>query len=371
MKNPTVSVIIPSYNHASYISEAINSVLAQTFTDFELIIVDDCSPDNSVELIKRYNDPRIRLFVNESNQGAVYTTNLAIKKAIGKYIALLNSDDLWEKHKLELQVNFLEANRDVDAVFANAKFINENHKVLSKSEYFWADVFTKDNRTSAEWLRYFFFNFNCLCHPSILIKREIYQDTNLYDPSLRQLPDFKMWVHLLKKIKIYVFTEALVIFRVLSNGENASADTSINKIRTRNEIFLIMQDFFEDMTIDLFKQGFSDLLINPNITNEDQFKCEQAFMYLKMDSEVSYIYKLIAIQKFHELISEEKTRVLLEKEYSFTYRDFFEMTGEYELLDSSQKTISNIVIESAKKRLEHNQVSYNILKKIYKKLIRK
>ena len=74
-----------------------------------------------------------------------------------------------------------------------------------------------------------------------------------------------------------------------------------------------MQDFFEDMTIDLFKQGFSDLLINPNITNEDQFKCEQAFMYLKMDSEVSYIYKLIAIQKFHELISEEKQEYCLKR----------------------------------------------------------
>lgn len=140
-------------------------------------------------------------------------------------------------------MSFLKGNSRIDAVFSNAMFINEEKKELNKIDYFWADVFDKENRSSAEWLRYFFFYSNCLCHPSILIKREIYERTTLYDPSLRQLPDFKMWVYLLKFINIYIMPEKLVIFRVLANGENASADTTSNRIRTRNEIYLIMKDF--------------------------------------------------------------------------------------------------------------------------------
>ncbi|NOJ73713.1 glycosyltransferase [Paenibacillus alvei] len=366
--DPIVSIIIPSYNHGKYIGQAIESVLNQTYKDFELIIVDDCSPDNSVDIIKQYSDNRIKLFVNEKNEGAVYTTNRAIKLTSGKYIALLNSDDLWESNKLEMQVNFIESNQDIDAVFSNAKFINESQKELKKIEYFWADVFEKDNRTSAEWLRYFFFNFNCLCHPSILIKREIYDRTNLYDPSLRQLPDFKMWVNLLKSINIHVLPEKMVIFRVLDNGENASADTSANRIRTRNEIFLIMKDFFNDMSVETFKEGFGDLIINKDFSSMEQFMCEQAFMYLKMDSEVTYLYKLIALEKLHQLLSEEKTRNVLEKEYSYTYRDYFKMTGEYEILDSSQRTIANMVIDNTRKHLENKPSFYNLLKNIYRKM---
>lgn len=365
---PIVSVIIPSYNHAKFISDAIESVINQTFTDFELIIVDDCSPDESLEVIKKYKDNRIKLFVNEKNEGAVYTTNRAIQLSTGRYVALLNSDDVWDLNKLQKQVLFLRENPKYDAVFSNAMFINEEKKELQKIDYFWADVFDKENRSSAEWLRYFFFYSNCLCHPSILIKREIYERTTLYDPSLRQLPDFKMWVYLLKFINIYIMPEKLVIFRVLANGENASADTTSNRIRTRNEIYLIMKDFFENVTIESFKEGFGDLLRNKDFTTNEQFLCEQAFMYLNFETEVAYIYQLIALEKLHHLLENERTRAVLEVEYSYTYRDYFKMTGQYELLDSSQRTITNMVIENARKHLENKPGIYNRVKNVYVKL---
>lgn len=367
--NPTVSVIIPSYNHAKFISEAIESVLNQTYQDLELVIVDDCSPDNSVDIISKFKDKRIRFYKNDVNQGAVYTTNYAISLSKGKYLALINSDDIWETNKLELQVKFLEENKEYDAVFSNASFVNEEKKALSKVEYFWSDVFDKENRSSSQWLRYFFYNFNCLCHPSILIKRELYNLTPMYDPSLRQLPDFKMWVHLLKFINIHVMKEKLVIFRVLSNNENASADTTSNRIRTRNEIYLIMKDFFDGMKKESFIEGFGDLLIKKEVDlTEEQVLCEQAFLYLNMKSDVSYIYKLIAIEKLHNLLRTEKTREVLQRDYAYTYKDYFKLTGEYELLDSSQNTIGNIVIENARKHLENQRTIYNILKNIYKRV---
>ena len=98
---PKVTVIIPSYNHAKFIGEAIQSVLDQTFQDFEILIRDDGSKDNSIEIIKQFTDSRIKFAANPHNMGACYTANTMIDEANGEYIALLNSDDVWMLDKLE------------------------------------------------------------------------------------------------------------------------------------------------------------------------------------------------------------------------------------------------------------------------------
>lgn len=105
-----VSVIMPSYNTADYIANSIKSVLNQTYTDFELIIVDDCSTDSTESVVKSFSDDRIKFLKNERNSGAALSRNRALKMASGKWIAFLDSDDLWEKTKLEEQLNFMESN---------------------------------------------------------------------------------------------------------------------------------------------------------------------------------------------------------------------------------------------------------------------
>jgi succinoglycan biosynthesis protein ExoO len=99
--NPLVSVIIPTYNVERYIEEAINSVLKQTFAQFEIIVVDDGSSDQTVPLVQRYNDPRIQLHINEQNSGPSFTRNRAMELAQGEWVALLDSDDWWEETRLE------------------------------------------------------------------------------------------------------------------------------------------------------------------------------------------------------------------------------------------------------------------------------
>lgn len=106
-----VSIIMPSYNTAKYILDSINSVLSQTYRNFELIIVDDCSTDNTDEAVKPFlSDNRIRYLKNEKNSGAAVSRNYALREAKGKWIAFLDSDDLWEKDKLEKQISFMEKN---------------------------------------------------------------------------------------------------------------------------------------------------------------------------------------------------------------------------------------------------------------------
>ncbi len=368
MGNPKVSIIIPSYNHEQYIGECITSVLNQTFNDFELIIIDDCSKDNSVKEIEKFKDQRIKFYKNDVNMGAVLTTNFGISLCQGEYIAILNSDDSWVNEKLELQVKVLDTMKEVGAVFSDVKFINENNIELNSSTYQWADVFKQENRSHSLWLRRFFFEFNCLCHPSILIRSKIYKETNLYNPALRQLPDFFMWVQILKFTEIYILPDKLVLFKILSNNQNASADTIVNKNRTRNEIYLVMKDFFDGMDSKTFLEGFGDLIKKKNKElTVDEIKCEQAFMFLNMNSEVDYIYRLIAMEQFYKLLANHDTRDVLKNEYNFSDKDYFQMTGEFGFIDLKQNNLSTIVVENTKKHFENKPTYYTLLRKIYRK----
>lgn len=114
-----VSIIMPSWNTGRLIAESIQSVIEQTYPNWELLIVDDCSTDNTDEVVEKFHDERIRYFHNESNSGAALTRNYALQKARGEWIAFLDSDDLWMPEKLEHQLNFMQ----------------ENHYVLSYTEY--------------------------------------------------------------------------------------------------------------------------------------------------------------------------------------------------------------------------------------------
>ena len=134
---PKVSVILTSYNHAKFICEAIESALGQTFSDFELIIIDDCSSDHSWDLIKQYSDSRIKTHRNEVNNGGVVGLNRAISEwARGEYIAIHHSDDIWEIDKLEKQCTYLDAHPQIGAVFTSVFPISEEGSPLVDDKTF-------------------------------------------------------------------------------------------------------------------------------------------------------------------------------------------------------------------------------------------
>jgi glycosyltransferase involved in cell wall biosynthesis len=171
---PIVSVIIPSYNHEAYIAECINSVLNQTFQDFEIIITDDASTDRTVQVIERFNDPRIKLFKHSINKGASVATNNCIRQSKGKYIAMLSSDDAWYPNKLDIQVKYLDTHPKIGAVFGKADWIDETGAIIKSRHFPYMDVFNVRNRSRFEWLNHFFNKGNCLCHPCSLVRRKCY-----------------------------------------------------------------------------------------------------------------------------------------------------------------------------------------------------
>ncbi|MEO1554760.1 MAG: glycosyltransferase family A protein, partial [Pseudomonadota bacterium] len=129
MRRPTVSVIMPVYNTAKYVEAAIQSVLAQTFTQFELLIIDDAGSDGSIDLCRAIDDPRIRI-ISQANRGLAGARNTGIRNARGQYIALLDSDDLWEPRKLERHVEHLRLAPHIGVSYAASKLIDEDGHLL-------------------------------------------------------------------------------------------------------------------------------------------------------------------------------------------------------------------------------------------------
>ena len=228
MYNPKVSIAIPSYNHGKYISETIESILNQTFQDFEIIITDDGSTDNTVEVIKSFKDDRIKLFVFEENQGACKALNNCIINSKGKYFAYISSDDVWENDKIEKQVKYLDENPSTPVVFTKVKIIDEESNQFTETDHYYYSIFEQENRPRSEWLNHFFYFGNIICHPSIMIKRSVYDEIGLYNERLVNMPDFDMWVRLSMKYNIHILDEKLTKFRVRKDEKNVSGDKPSN-----------------------------------------------------------------------------------------------------------------------------------------------
>ncbi len=212
--NDLVSIIMPSYNTGDYIGDSIRSVLAQTYENWELLIVDDCSTDRSVEVIRSFCDPRIILLKNEKNSGAAISRNYALREAKGKWIAFLDSDDIWAPEKLKKQVSFMEVN-----------------------EY--SFTFT-DYRTclNGEWLPY------VNTGPSVVNKRKMYEYcyfstiTVMYDrekigliqvADLKKNNDYAMWLQAIEKSNAYRLPECLSFYIKHDGSVSSGSKTKLIK----------------------------------------------------------------------------------------------------------------------------------------------
>lgn len=203
-----VSVIVPNYNCEKFIEETVNSVINQTYKNWELLIVDDCSTDGSVEVIKKLQaaDGRIKLFINEKNSGAAASRNKALKEASGKWIAFLDSDDLWLPDKLEKQIAFMEEN-GYKFSYTAYEHIDENSNALN------VRVTGPKVLSKRKMFRY--------CYPGCL--------TVMYDSSdvgAVQIPDeiangendYAIWLKVCKAYKCYYLNEILSLYRVRNSS---------------------------------------------------------------------------------------------------------------------------------------------------------
>lgn len=326
---PRISVILTSFNHEKYLGESIDSVLAQTYQDYELIILDDASTDKSWEIILGYDDPRIIAISSERRGQVASQINKAIMEiASGEFICIHHSDDIWESTKLERQLSHIDRNPHVAAVFTNAQPIMEDGQPLSDRTHFYADVFNQPNRSRYEWLRYFLNGGNALCHSSVLIRRSSYSECGIYKLYLLQSDDFDMWVRLLLKHDIYILPERLVRFRIRENEANISGNRRDSRIRSIYEYHLLLRNYrgIED---------FAELVkIFPSAKNYDrgaETDIQFALAMTILDESTHGFGQLFALDLLFELVSDQVHAQKLKKIYDFNTMDFFALTGQYDV----------------------------------------
>lgn len=206
-----VSIIIPMYNREKTIKMAVESILEQTCQDFELIIVDDCSTDRSVEIVKNIDDDRIRLIISEKNGGACAARNIGIENAQGEFIAFQDSDDFWHADKLEKSLYYLKR-EDADMVFSALMREEEKKGKIIRSRLPVYNLNQESDKLGRVMWQ------NCVSTQTIVAKKSLFQDV-CFDPVFPRFQDWDFIIQvLLKQKKVYFIDEALVDCYVVENS---------------------------------------------------------------------------------------------------------------------------------------------------------
>lgn len=325
---PKVSVVLISYNHAKYLREAIESVLSQTYEDFELIIWDDASKDDSWSIIKSYDDKRIRAFRNEEHKRGIWGLNKSISEiCMGEYIAIHHSDDVWEPEKLARQVEHLDNFESVGAIFTQVHAIGESGDAFSDAQHFYYKIFDQDNRARHEWLRFFFLKGNALCHPSAMVRKSCFDECGLYRYGFAQLGDFDMWIRICLKHEIYIIPRKLTRFRVRAGEANASGNRAEGNLRGYYEFHQILNHYAAIDDFDELVKIFPEAS-KYKIAGEANVKFALANIVLELKP-IKYM-ELFALDILFLLLQDKREALEINRLYGFEYKDFIELTGEHD-----------------------------------------
>lgn len=203
MPNTKVTVLMSVYNDKRHIMEAVDSILNQTFNDFEFIIINDASTDGTYDILKSYNDPRITIHTNDKNIGLSKSLNIGLKMAKGEYLARQDSDDISMPERLKKQVDFLNTHPDYAVVGTFAKVLNEN----SEEVRLWERPI--EYTSIREHLK----RDNCIVHGSAMIRMPFLLNVGFYDESLEKSQDYELWLRFSKKYKMANIPEFLYLWR--------------------------------------------------------------------------------------------------------------------------------------------------------------
>lgn len=223
IKNPRVSVIIPTFNRAHLIGKAIKSVLNQTYKDFEIIVVDDGSTDNTEEIVKSFTDFKIHYICHKHNRGASTARNTAIKASRGEYFAFLDSDDEWLPEKLDKQMKIFESeSSEVGVVYTGDYYVDEKDKEIKK-----VHIPRKEGYIYEELLA-----GNYVGTPSaLLVKKECFTKVGLFDEDLSGSEDYDMWFRIAKYYKFRYVKDLLVVCLIHNNQITANSEVMIEGVK--------------------------------------------------------------------------------------------------------------------------------------------
>ena len=325
--NPLVSIVMSNFNGELLIKETIESVLAQTYQNWEFIIFDDCSTDRSREIITSFKDPRIKPYYSDTHEHMVAGFNYGISHSSGELIARIDSDDTWEPDKLQKQVEFFRNHPEYGACFTLVNFVDERGNILTERDterVLWWDL---KNKTQAEWLRSFYF-FGCgVSHPSAMFPRKVIEEVGSYNLAFVQVQDYDLWIRIVKHYPIHIIQERLTNYRWFTTGANASAPSEKGIRRANFEFSQVFCGFFDDIPDELFIEAFGADFTRKSTTDPDDLIIERMLLLFKTVF-CGVVPQLGGAQKFLSLLQDEKMRGVLRDRYGLTQMSFYEITAK-------------------------------------------
>jgi glycosyltransferase involved in cell wall biosynthesis len=332
-KSPKITVLLPVYNSELYIKDAVDSILNQTFSDFEFIIIDDASTDKSVEIIQSYSDSRIQLIVKPKNSGYTDSLNYGLTIAKGEYIARMDSDDISLPTRFEKQIEFLQKNSEVVVCGTWITVFGNN-----------IDSYTFEAPQNSNEIKLTFLSYDCIAHPSVMFRKSCVMNLE-YKKEFVPAEDYKLWSEIIVKHDFSIIQEALLLYRQHENNiSKAKADNlakSDIKIKTDlfQKIFGLHNDDFD----------FNKLVHLFNILGyRKKLSKIQLLEFFEMAQKIIKINKEKVV--FPEVLFKNKMEELLTKPFIYSKTNPFfvfelkrKFPNEFKLL--SRKSVFNKIIK--------------------------
>ena len=246
MKNPLVSVIMPVYNGEFFIGIAIESILNQSFTNFEFLIINDGSTDNSLSIINSFQDDRI-IVINQSNKGLAASLNVGISKSIGKYIARMDADDISAPDRFKIQVDFFENNHSISVLSGAVNYIDANGKMLGRSFPITCSYLVKKGLTHLGGV---------VNHPAVMMRKKDLDNVGKYSEIInKRYEDYHLWMQFLKKgYKINNTSKILLSYRLLDTSITSQYQLTPEAFKLLKRV--IAEDNIKADTIDQINQYY-------------------------------------------------------------------------------------------------------------------
>jgi len=287
--SPKISVLMSVYNGEKFLKEAIDSVVNQTFRDFEFIIIDDASTDSSANIIKSYQDDRIFYFGNEKNLGLTKSLNKALAFAKGEFIARIDYDDICYQDRFEKQMKYIDEHKDCKILFSDITKIDDSGNAIP----------SYSRIRSSEDIYYLMHFINPVIHPTVLIKKELLIDAGGFNEEYQYAQDYELWSRLIYNFKFYKINKPLLYYRESSKQISKNKLSEQNRFAERVFVKNIKNLGFDDYQLD-------DILYFHQYAFQDEYKF---------------------ITKNHLNIFREINKKIIEKAPSFLNKQILEKTA--------------------------------------------
>lgn len=318
-ERPLVSVCINCYNAAKTIRRTVESVLSQTYTALQVIVVDDCSTDDTLAVLHSFDDARLEIVPLPQNGHISHANNEALARVRGEYVAHLDADDVWYPDKIEKQLVFLQTHPDYDACFALADMIDENGNLLDDQRY------RAENGSRAEIFYRLVTSGNYLCHCAMFAKKELIDRTGQHDLSLLYFHDYDYWLRMVEQGPIYILPDKLLACYL---SAESNSHMSEEKMQAHiNELARVTYNTVTRCDDAFFRETFMSRLRRPDLPpTPERTALEKAFLLLEL-----FIYhpqnRALGLQYLAQLLCNERMVAVARRDFDFTLRDFYALSG--------------------------------------------